>query len=72
LPLDNKTLKTAEALHQHARGCKKPLGECKTCQRGVEWFGALPKNQLSEVLEDRSKLVWQVPKPYRTVEQEVA
>lgn len=40
------------ALHAHARGCKKPYGDCRACQRGVEWFGSLSNRDLSIVLAE--------------------
>lgn len=44
--------KNAEARHEHARDCRKPLDACKLCKQNVEWFGALPVNVLSDVLAE--------------------
>lgn len=48
----NKLHTITNALHKHASGCKKPFGDCRPCQRGVEWFGSLSDRDLSIVLAE--------------------
>ena len=43
---------TAKILHEHARACKKALGECLVCKRNMRWFEELPPQVLSQVLEE--------------------
>ena len=42
----------AGKLHEHARACKKALGECLVCKRNMRWFEELPPQVLSQVLEE--------------------
>jgi|SRR3990172_5046993 len=41
-----------DKLHAHASGCKKAIGECYVCNKNMEWFGSLPLQVLSAVLEE--------------------
>ena len=47
-----KAIVKAAAFHDHARRCKKPLGECKLCKLGMDYFETLPAHVLSHVLEE--------------------
>lgn len=40
--------------HKHARKCKKPFGDCGTCEANMQWFGRLDLETLSRALDDRT------------------
>lgn len=45
----------AKGRHDHVRGCKKTLDQCKECAGGIVWFGGLSLHTLSAVLEERKE-----------------
>lgn len=45
-----KLEKQLQRRHGHAKVCRKPLNECKTCQDNVRWFGQLPLSLLAKAL----------------------
>ena len=47
----------AAKLHEHARKCKQAPGDCEVCKRNMKWFGELPPQVLSQVLEERPAVV---------------
>lgn len=47
----NEQVKTR---HKHARKCKKPFGECGTCEQNITWFRQLSLTDLSVALDDRT------------------
>ena len=42
----------AKGWHDHARSCKKAPDQCQICKSGISWFGELPPQVLSQVLEE--------------------
>lgn len=48
-------VRQADARHEHAKGCKARLDDCKVCEVNVAWFHDLPLPALADVLTDRSK-----------------
>jgi hypothetical protein len=42
---------SAKNRHGHAKGCKKPLDDCKHCQENIRFFAELPPQLLNEVLK---------------------
>lgn len=50
---DTALERQVKARHGHAAGCRKPIGDCKTCQDNIDWFGALPLATLSEALAEK-------------------
>lgn len=49
--------KDADSRAKHARGCKKPIDGCTTCQATIAWFRLLAPDVLSRVLQDNSRQV---------------
>ena len=47
----------AGKLHEHARKCKQSPGDCEVCKRNMKWFGELPPQVLSQVLEEGDEVV---------------
>ena len=49
------------AMHGHARSCKKPLDECAVCKNNVSAMKDIPAPMLSELLQDVMRPTLRVP-----------
>ena len=49
------------AIHGHARSCKKPLDECAVCKNNVSAMKDIPAPMLSELLQDVMRPTLRVP-----------
>lgn len=48
---------SGRTMQLHARGCKKPLDDCKICQYNIKKFASFPPQALSLVCEDDGLLL---------------